>query len=193
MVKRKSERSRLTADTNSAPPSQSGPVFSPRMLTCQLQPWDSGTCTFAAISMVAGIPLDLAISASNMRACSNGVALWRDVKSVLKAFGVLYGGIKSGSSKKIPNFCIAFMSDRVISRDFCEDEWAHCVTILDGFVYDPSIGWPMPLRVYEDFILKRAYTTKANREARWTSFLPILSAPPTASRYAASIPALLGE
>jgi hypothetical protein len=158
-----------------------------------MQPYDSGTCAFAAAAMVIGCSIDEAIAASGRRGSSDGISLWAPVRRALDRHGVRYGKLVSRTSVAIPDFCIAYLSDA--KNVNLKTDWGHAVAVLDGIVYDPSIGCPLPVRVFEDFIIEGRYSLKGRRysKAHWASFLPILSEPPTPSRGAPSTPGSLAR
>jgi hypothetical protein len=143
-----------------------------RTLRLLVQPIESETCAMASVAMVAGVTLDEAIAAAGMLGPSHGTHD-PEVKRALARLDVRHGewvSARKGTRRTIPEFCIATIEDN-------RSNWAHAVAVLDGFVYDPSIGWPLPLRVYEDFIIDGTYRRPTSR-ARWQAFLPILSEPP---------------
>jgi hypothetical protein len=156
-----------------------------RRLTPIYQPTSGGYCAFAVLGMVSGKTLDEVVSISGLGDSGDGLeqremsrildrlkirhGKWRP--AVRKTYRRLNGRAFRMSDEKIrtiPDFCIALVSRGV--------EWSHGVAILDGWVYDPNPGCPVPIRMYEQYVWNK-YTSGGAR-ARWNSFLPILQSPP---------------
>jgi hypothetical protein len=152
-----------------------------------LQPDQTELCGQASVAMVAGVSLDEAIKACGNSCLGNLGSTIEEIKRGLSSLGISYGRAIPGFRKIkgrnvptriIPKFAIASVDDN-------STRWAHMVVILDGQVYDPGIGTPLPLRVYENFIIERAFSRRYKRprdghkrvKARWGYFLPILSIP----------------
>ena len=152
-----------------------------------LQPDDTGMCAQTCVAMVANVTIEQAHTACGNTSLYKAGSSHAEVKRGLKALGVRYGetvpGYRTQGGKKmatstIPKFCIAYVCDN-------KTTWAHAVVIKDGFVYDPGIGWPIPLWVYESYIIERSYSRryrglahkKRAVKAFWDQFLPILEAP----------------
>ena len=152
-----------------------------------LQPDDTGLCAQTCVAMVANVSIEKAHAACGNTALYEAGSMLHEVKRGLRALGVRHGATISGfvhrgrkkvATRDIPKFCIAFVSDN-------KTAWSHAVVIKDGFVFDPAIGWPIPLWVYESFIIERAYARRFRRRAHrhknvkafWDQFLPILKAP----------------
>lgn len=87
-------------------------------------------------------------------------------------------GIKVGDpypfKNRFPKFAIVAIDDN-------KTQWGHWVVIHEGFVYDPGIGYPLPLYVYEDIVIYRAYSRRYLKSkdahkrvrAKWTTVIPI--------------------
>jgi hypothetical protein len=146
-----------------------------RTLKVITQPPTSGTCGPASIAMISGCSLDQAIAAMGTSSSSTAGASDRDMRTALVRLGIKVAPwLKAARRVHIPDFCLATIEDSRV-RSF-----GHAVAILDGLVYDPGVGWPMPLRVYEDHLMP-TYGHKSH--VSWDRFLPILSEPPSADRW----------
>ena len=152
-----------------------------------LQPDDTGLCAQTCVAMVANVTVEKAHAACGNTALYKAGSSGDEVKRGLKALGVRYGATVPGYrtqgrqrvlTRNIPKFCIAYICDN-------KTKWSHAVVIKDGFVFDPGIGWPLPLWVYETYVIERADSRqyrlathkRKNVKAFWDQFLPILKAP----------------
>jgi hypothetical protein len=144
-----------------------------------LQPDQTGTCGQTSVLMAVnslGIPANLedAIFACGVSSlCHDGGLFTKDIVRGLNVLGVKtgvpYGGTVRRRCRTIPKRAIGIVANRL--------NWAHAVLLWDGFVYDPGIGYALPLRVYEDFLIQRAFRwLVGNRIVRayWKTFIPIL-------------------
>ena len=150
------------------------------MLTSLLQPPDSTICGPVAVAMATGVSVDVAVAAFGVT-MSDGASIPEIVGALEKLGYVTERVIRTRGNRKIrriPSFCIAIM-------DHKDTRYLHSVAIEDGFVYDPGIGYPFPLHVYEDYIMYSAsYASwrKVRDEikvipARWRAFIPIVKPP----------------
>lgn len=115
--------------------------------------------------MVSGKTLDQVLCQIAIPKAGMGLT----TKQITKSLDIL--GVEHGrwlpNPKEIPEFCIAFLTRGA--------NWAHVVAILDGWTYDPNPGWPIPIRVYEDYVMCK-YDLQ-NLKCAWNGFLPILQQP----------------
>jgi len=145
------------------------PILSGRYLTPLTQPDGSGTCTTTAIAMIAGCTIDQSIAASALSQPSKGTYN-HEATRALRHLGVKYGRW-TRNRRNIPKFCLCTLENN-------RGTWMHSVAVLDGLVYDPLIGWPIPVRVYSDFILDSYSKNKGVGPVQWHEFLPIKTPPP---------------
>jgi hypothetical protein len=151
-----------------------------------LQPHDSGVCGQTCVAMAAGVSIDAAVAAVGVSSSNDeGGTFADDMVRGLQKLGVKcgqpteYGRRGSKRLRQLPERAI-------MGIDGYQQHW---VLLWDGFVYDPGIGWPLPVRAYEGFILDMAYSRphrppKKNKSrsvrSYWDTAIPIEKPPPAA-------------
>jgi hypothetical protein len=145
-----------------------------------LQPDMSGTCGQTCVAMVAGVSLDEAFHAVGSTDLRMEGTVPEDIVRGLRKLGWYVGdyqvhGYKKKKLLRLPEFAL-------LCLERTNDRWAHWVVIKGGFVYDPGIGYPLPVRVFEQSILELAYSRVYKRPqdasrrkmAYYAGVLPIL-------------------
>lgn len=141
-----------------------------------LQPDGTGLCGQVCVAMVANVSLAEAVTACGtrtLRSSSVGTTT-QEVMRGLRKLKVRFGEYRPFPERKLPNFAIAEVCDN-------KTQWGHWVVLKEGFVYDPGIGWPIPVHVYEDSIIERAYSRRYKRtrdagkrvKGKWGTHIPI--------------------
>lgn len=144
------------------------------------QPDKTGLCGQTCIAMVAGVTIDEAVQVVRVTSVGDPGTSTEQVIAGLKNFGFRLGKVKSYIKKKkklevLPEFAIMSVVDN-------RTEWGHWVVLKDGFVYDPGIGWPLPVRIYENMLIERAFSRRFSRtrdkhknvKAYWGEVIPLL-------------------
>lgn len=152
-------------------------------VTPQLQPDGSGMCGQVCVQMAAGVTLAEASAAVGVSALREAGTTADDLVRGLKALGLKTGKWvnycnRAKRMKRLPKFAIISITDN-------KSKWGHWVLVKDGFVFDPALGWPMPVHVYELAVIEGAYSRTfrphhlkhRNVHARWEEVIPILSYP----------------
>jgi hypothetical protein len=140
-----------------------------------LQPDQTGMCGQTCVAMAAGVSIEEASSAIGMSVLGSHGTEASDLARGLRKLGMAVG--EAGpfpKTHRVPRFAIVAIDDNKTS-------WGHWVLLHEGFVYDPGIGWPLPVHVYEEFIVRGAYSRRYRRardagkrvKAKWGTYLPI--------------------
>ena len=127
-------------------------------MTPLLQPDGTPMCGQTCVAMVAGVSLieaSTAIGVSVMK--FDGTNADHLIRG-LKRLNIKVGRWVDYSTRKkrmvdIPPFAIMSIVNT-------KNAWGHWVVVKDGFVYDPGIGYPLPVHIFEAFIIERAYSRR---------------------------------
>lgn len=152
-----------------------------------LQPHLSSMCGQVCVAMAVGCSLEEAAAAVGRSVLRDEGTHETDLIRALKKLGMKVGAFvdlcpRKGRTKKLillPKFAIMGIGDR-------KTRWGHWVLLRDGVVYDPGIGYPLPVHIYELFIIERAYSRRypkgrhAHKRVRalWVDYIPILGKKP---------------
>lgn len=144
-----------------------------RRIRAIVQPPETGMCGQACVAMAAGCSLEEAAHAVGLTVIKEPGTLAPDLVKGLRRLGMRVGVCKTYAYKKqvslMPNFAILKIID--------EQLWSHWVLLKGGYIYDPGIGHPIPLWVFESFIIERCYSRgHADKTVNvwWGQVIPIL-------------------
>lgn len=151
-------------------------------VTPLLQPDETGMCGQTVVAMAADVSLTEAANAVGVTVLKVEGTTSDDLTRGLRALGLRVGQYinyrnRRKRLRRLPSFAIMCVSNR--------STWAHWVLLKDGFVFDPALGWPMPVHVYELVAVEGAYSRRYRKKsekrrnviAMWEGVLPILSYP----------------
>jgi hypothetical protein len=146
------------------------------------QPDQTGLCGQTVVAMAAGISIDEAVVAVGVSSIMDeGGTYATDLIRGLRKLGVKVGVTRT-YPRRPSRRKLRILPKRAILSIADGTRWGHWVLYWDGFVYDPGIGWPIPIRVYETSIVERAYSRCYDRPqdaakqviAYWNEVIPIL-------------------
>lgn len=152
-------------------------------VTPLFQPDGTGMCGQTVVAMAANVSLAEAAAAVGVSTLRQAGTDANDLVRGLRALGLKTGKWvnylnRTKRLKVLPKFAVISITDN-------KSKWGHWVLVKDGYVFDPALGWPMPVYVYELAVIEGAYsrnfTAKHLRrrgvQARWEEVIPILSYP----------------